>query len=125
MVIAAGERGGADHGAGLRIDVGESGTIREEPRCGSVSRISAEAGRFRGEPAAIRNQQSRGHDGAPAAGGERAVYLGAVRTGHGLTTVWVAAMRAWWEECEEASGDSGGTEAGSLTAPVVGEGWGG
>src|SRR2546428_13927170 len=74
MVIAAGERGGADHGAGLRIDVGESGTIREEPRCGTVSRISAEAGRLRGEPAAIRNQQSRGHDGAPAAGGERAVY---------------------------------------------------
>src|SRR5207253_11335571 len=35
---------------------------------------------LRGEPAAIRNQQSRGHDGAPAAGGKRAVYLGAVPT---------------------------------------------
>src|SRR5207237_9119980 len=103
--------GGADHGTGLRIDVGESGTIREEPRCGTVSRISAEAGRLRGEPAAIRNQQSRGHDGAPAAGGERAVYRGGVRTGQGLTTVWDGAMRAGGGGCAEASGDSSGGQA--------------
>jgi hypothetical protein len=38
-----------------------------------------------------------------------------------LTTVWAAAMRARWEECEEESGGSGGTEVGSLTAPTVGK----
>ena len=75
----------------------------------------------RGEPAAIRNQQSRRYAGAQAAGGERAVYVGAVWTGHGLTTIWVEALRAWWEECEEESGGSGGPEAGGLTTPAVGE----
>src|SRR5437667_9143955 len=62
-------------------------------------------------------------DSAPQSGGagERAVHLGAVRSGHGLTTVWVAALRAWWEECEEESGGSGGPEAGRLTTPAVGE----
>ena len=30
-------KGGADHGAGLRIDPGESGPIREESRCGAIS----------------------------------------------------------------------------------------
>jgi hypothetical protein len=79
--------GRADHGAGLRIDLGESRPIREESRCGAVSGISTEAGRLRGEPAAIRNQQNRRHDAAQAAGGKRALYLGAVRTGHGLTTI--------------------------------------
>src|SRR6202030_2292859 len=73
------------------------------------------------KPAAIMNQQSRRYDGAQAAGGERALYLGAVWTGHGLTTIWVAALRAWWEECEEESGGSGGPEAGRLTTPAVGE----
>src|SRR6266576_3614286 len=48
-------------------------------------------------------------------------YLGAVRTGHGLTTVWAAALRAGWEECEEESGGSGGAEARRLTALPVGE----
>ena len=99
----------------------ENRAIREESRCGTVSGIGTEAGGLRGKPAAIRNQQSRGHDGAPAAGGERAVYLGAVRTGHGPTTVWAAALRARRKECEEESGGSGGTEAGGVTAPAVGE----
>ncbi len=112
---------GAGHGAGLRIDPGESRAIREESRCGTVSGIGTEAGGLRGKPAAIRNQQSRGHDGAPAIGGERAAHLGAVRTRHGPTTVWVAALRARWKECEEESGGSGGTKAGRLTAPAVGE----
>ena len=103
------------------LDLGESATIHEESRCGAVSGISAEARRLRREPAAIRNQQSRRYDGAQAAGGERAVYLGAIRTGHGLTTVWVAALRAWWEECEEESGGSGGAEARRLTALSLGE----
>jgi transposase len=120
-VIAAGERGGADHSAGLRIDFRESGTIREEPGCGTLSGMGTEAGRFGREPAAIRNQQSRRYDGAQAVGGERAVYLGAIRTGHGLTTIRVAALRAWWEECEEESGGSGGPEAGGVAASAVGE----
>ena len=63
-------KGWADHGAGLCIDLGESRAIREESRCGTVSGISAEAGGLRGEPAAVRNQQSRRHDGAQAAGGD-------------------------------------------------------
>jgi Transposase IS116/IS110/IS902 family len=50
------------------------------------------------EPAAIRNQQSRRYDGAQAAGGKRAVYLGTVRTGHGPTTVWVAFIEAGAED---------------------------
>jgi hypothetical protein len=70
-LIAAGKRGGANHIAGLRIDFGESGTIREESRCGTVSGIGTGAGGLRGESAAIRNQQGGGHDGAPAAGRER------------------------------------------------------
>jgi hypothetical protein len=63
-VIAAGERRGANHGAGLRIDLGEARAIHEESRCGAVSGISTEARRLRREPAAIRNQQSRRYDGA-------------------------------------------------------------
>ena len=31
------------------------------------------------------------------------------------------ALRAWWEECEEESGGSGGSEAGGVAAPAVGE----
>ena len=106
---------------GPRIDLGESGTIREESRCGAVSGISTEAGGLWGEPATIRNQQSRGHDDATSAGRKRALYLGAVRTGHGLTTVWAAALRAGWEECEEESGGRGGAEARRLTALPLGE----
>ena len=62
-------------------------------------------------------------DSAPQSGGagERAVHLGAVRSGHGVTTVWTAALRAWREECEEESGGSGGPEAGRITTPAVGE----
>ena len=56
-----------------------------------------------------------------ATGGERALYLGAVRTGHGLTTVWAAALRTRREECEEESGGSGGAEARCLTALPLGE----
>src|SRR5216683_1032335 len=118
---AAGERGGANHGAGLHIDLGEPATIREEPGCGTVPGIGAEAGRLGREPAAIRNQQSRRYDGAQAAGGKRAVHLGAVRTGHGPTTVWAAALRAWREECEEESGGCGGAEAGGVAPPALGE----
>jgi transposase len=70
----------------------ESATIREESGCGTVPGIGAEAGRLGREPAAIRNQQSRRYDGAQTAGGKRAVYLGTVWTGHGPTTVWVAAL---------------------------------
>jgi transposase len=70
---------------------------------------------------AIRDQQNRRHDGAQAAGGKRAVYLGAVWTGHGLTTIWAAALRARREECEEESGGSGGPQAGRLTALPLGE----
>ncbi len=58
---------------------------------------------------------------AVAAGGERALYLGAIRTRHGFTTVWDAAMRTRREECEEAGGDSGGAEAGGVAPPALGE----
>jgi transposase len=37
------------------VDLGESGPIREESRCGAISGISTEAGGFRGDPAAIRD----------------------------------------------------------------------
>src|SRR5437773_12451071 len=62
-------------------------------------------------------------DSAPQSGGagERAVHLGAVRSGHGVTTVWTAALRACREECEEESGGSGGPEAGRLTTLPLGE----
>src|SRR5207253_940504 len=120
-VIAAGERGGADHGAGLHVDLGESATIREEPGCGTVPGIGAETGRLGREPAAIRNQQSRRYDGAQAAGGKRAVHFGAIRTRHGLTTIWAATVRAWLEACEEKSGGSGGPEASGVAASAVGE----
>ena len=49
-------------------------------------------------------------------GGERALCLGAVRTGHGLTMVWAAALRTRREEFEEESGGSGGAEARCLAA---------
>ena len=119
--LFAGERGGADHFAGLCVDLGESETIREESGRGTVFGIGAEAGRLGGESATTRNQQSRRHDGAQAVGGERAVYLGAIRTGHGFTTIRAAVMRAGRKECEEASGGSGGAEAGSSTALPLGE----
>jgi hypothetical protein len=73
-------RSGADHGAGLRVDPGESETIREESGFGAVFGIGTEAKGLGGESAPIRNQQSRGPDDAPAAGGKRALYLGAIRT---------------------------------------------
>ena len=53
--------------------------------------------------------------------GSAQYILGPFWTGHGLTTIWVAALRAWWEECEEESGGSGGPEASRLTTPAVGE----
>ena len=46
-------------------------------------------------------EQSWRLDGTQAAGGQRAIYLGSVWAGHGFTTVWAAAMRTWWKECEE------------------------
>src|ERR1035438_1177708 len=52
---------------------------------------------------------------------KRALYFGAIRTGHGFTTIRAAVMRTRWEECEEESGGSGGPEAGSSTAPALGE----
>ena len=48
-------------------------------------------------------------------------YIGAIRTGHRFTTIRAGVMRTRWEECEEASGGSGGPEAGSSTAPALGE----
>ena len=53
--------------------------------------------------------------------GESQPQLGISKAGDGLTTIWVAALRAWWEECEEESGGCGGAEAGRLTTPAVGE----
>jgi hypothetical protein len=50
-----------------------------------------------------------------------AVYLRSVWAGHGLTTVWAAAMRTWWKECEEASSGGSGAQAGCITAPTVGD----
>ena len=41
--------------------------------------------------------------------------------GDGLTTVWAAAMRTWWKECEEASGGGGGPQVGRVTASTVGD----
>ena len=75
-LLRAGERGGADHGAGLRMDLGESATIRQESGCGTVPGLSAEARRLGREPAAIRNQQSRRYDGAQAAVGSAQYILG-------------------------------------------------
>ena len=46
---------------------------------------------------------------------------GAVRTGHGFTAIRDAAVRAGRKECQEASGGSSGPEAGSFTAPPLGE----
>ena len=106
---------------GLCIDLGEPEAIRQESRRRALSGISAQSGRLRRHPATIRNQQSRRYDAAPATGGERALYLGTIWTGHRLTTVWATVMRARWEECEEESGGSCGTEAGGLTAPSLGE----
>src|ERR1700694_3296792 len=83
--------------------------------------VSAEAGGLRGQPAAIGNQQSRGHDAAQAAGGERALYFGALRTRHRLTTLRAAAVRARRKEREEASSGSGSAEAGGLAASALGE----
>src|SRR5271165_712707 len=120
-VSAASDRSGADHRAGLCIDLGEPEPIRQESRRRALSGISAQSGGLRRHPATIRNQQSRRYDAAPATGRERAVHLGAVRTGHRLTTVWATVMRAGRKECEEASGGSRGPEAGSLTAPSLGE----
>jgi hypothetical protein len=93
------------------------GRIRDESGCGTVSGISAEPGRLWRQPAAIGN---RGHDAAPTARGERTVYLGAIRTGHGLTTVWTTAMRARREECEEESSGGSGTEAERWNRPPGG-----
>ena len=75
-------KGRADHRTCLRVDLRESGALRQKPRCGALFGISAEAGGLRGEPAAIGNQQDWGHDGAQAVGGECAVYLGTVWTRH-------------------------------------------
>jgi hypothetical protein len=65
-----------------------------------------------------------GANGAPVAGGERAIYFGAFRTRHGLTTVWTAALRARRKECEEESGSSRGAQVGGVTAPALGDGRG-
>jgi hypothetical protein len=52
-VIAPGEGGGSDHRTGLWVDLGESRTVPQKSRCGALFGISAEAGRLRGQPAAI------------------------------------------------------------------------
>jgi transposase len=55
--------------------------------------------------------------------GSAQYILGPLRTGHGLTTVWLAALRTRWEECEEESSSCGGAEAGGFAPPALGE-WG-
>jgi len=91
----------------------------KEPGRRGVRGISAPAGGFRGQPAAIANQQGGRWDAAAAPGRERPVYLGAVRTGHRLTAVWATAVRERREECEEACGGSGGAEIGGIVASAV------
>src|SRR5262252_9391659 len=119
--IAPGEGGRSDHRAGLCVDLRESGALRQEPRCGALFGISAEAGRLRREPAAIGNQQSWRHDGAQAVGGECALYLGTVWTRHRPTTLRAAAVRAWGKERKEESRGGGSAEAGGLAASSLGE----
>ena len=51
-----------------------------------------------------------------------AQYLGAVWTGHGLTTVWAEALPTGRKECQEKSGGGGGPQAGGVTASTVGNG---
>jgi hypothetical protein len=75
----------------------------------------------RGQPAATGNQQNRGRDAPQTAGGERALYFGTLRTRPRLTTLRAAALRARRKEREEASGSSGGAEAGGLAASALGE----
>ena len=65
-----------------------------------------------------------GPDAAQATGRKCAIYLGAVWTRHGLTTVRAAAMPPGRKECQEASGGGGGPKTGGVTAPTVGDGRG-
>src|SRR5262249_9105332 len=123
-VIASGKRGGTDHIPSLRTDGGKSGALHPESRCRALSGTGAEARGLGREPAAIRNQQSGGPDGAQATGRKCALYPGAVRTGHGLTTVRAAAMPTGWKECQEKSGGGSGSKVGGVTAPTVGDGRG-
>jgi hypothetical protein len=67
----------------------------EESRRRAVSGISAQAGGFWGQSAAIANQQGGRRDVAAATGRERSLYSGAVRTGHRLTAVWATTVRGW------------------------------
>jgi len=48
-VITPGEGSWAHHGAGLRVDLGESRTISEGSGCGTLFGVSAEAGGLRGK----------------------------------------------------------------------------
>jgi len=88
---------------------------------GALFGVSTEARGLRGEPAAIGNQQSWGHDATQAVGGERTVYLGTVRARHRLTTLRIAVVRARGKKREEESGGSGSAEAGGLAASAMGE----
>jgi hypothetical protein len=66
---------GGTHSSGLRFNLGESTKVCQEPRCGALSGLSTEAGRFRGLPAAIGHQQGAGHNATTAASGKRAHYI--------------------------------------------------
>ena len=55
-VIAAGNGNRAGNLLGIRADSGNATAIRQEPRCGSISGISACTRRFRRQSAAIRHQ---------------------------------------------------------------------
>jgi transposase len=55
------------------------------------------------------------------AGGELAVHVGSLRTGHRLTAVRTAIVRARRKECEEASRGGGGTKAGRVAASPMGD----
>jgi len=110
---------GSVHLISICVDAGEPGSISEESGRGAVSGVSAQAGGFRGQPAAIGNQQGGRHDAAAATGRERSLYSGAVWTGHRLTAIWAKTVRARREECEEACGGSGGAEIGGTVASAV------
>ena len=88
---------------------------------GALFGVSTEARGLGGEPAAIGNQQSWGHDATQAVGGERTVYLGTVRARHRLTTLRIAVVRARGKKREEESGGSGSAEAGGFAASTLGE----
>lgn len=70
---------------------------------------------------AIRHQQNWRQDAAQAAGGKRALYPGAVWSGHRFTTIRDAAMRARRKERQETSGCRSSTKISRFTASALGK----